>query len=352
MSRPWASPTDSTRWWWRPREGTTVLRLAIPSDGALYESTLLFLRACGIGVLRPNLRRYTAEMPALRDTTVLFQRASDIPRKVEEGSADVGIVGLDRFLEMQRDAGDSGVVIDKLGFGHCELVLGVPDSWVDVTSLADVTDLSVEFRDEGRDLRIATKSPRLVERFLLRGGVSYFSLVESSGSLEAAPAMGFADVIADISSTGTTLRENRLKTIQGGSILTSEACLIANRAILTSDPSKLDVARSLVDLIEAHMGSLEVYSVTANMKGEDAEEVAGYVLDHEETSGLRGPTMSKVYTRDGTGWYAVTIVVEKGKLLGVVDRLRKIGGSSITVSQPNYVFHSSCDAHSRLTGTS
>ncbi len=151
--------------------------------------------------------------------------------------------------------------------------------------------------------------------------------------------------------TGTTLRENRLKTIQGGSILTSEACLIANRAILASDPSKLGVARSLVDLIEAHMGSLDLYSVTANMKGEDAEEVAGYVLEHEDTSGLRGPTMSKVYTRDGTGWYAVTIVVEKDKLLAVVDRLRNIGGSSITVSQPNYVFHSSCDAHSRLIGT-
>ena len=321
----------------------------MPSDGALHEPSLMFLRACGVGVLRANQRRYTADIPTLPGVTVLFQRGSDITPKVEEGSADLGIVGLDRFLEMSRDGGASGVVIEGLGFGHCELVVGVPDSWIDVTSLADVADLSMEFREEGRDLRVATKWPRLVERFLLGNGVNYFSLVQSSGALEAAPSMGYADLVADISETGATMRENRLKAIRGGTILESEACLIANRHSLRSDQAKLGKAKALAELMDAHLESQELYSITANMKGEAPEEVATYVLNHADISGLRGPTISKVYTPDGEGWYAVTVVVERERLLQAVDHLRRLGGSSVTVSQPNYVFRSQCAAVDRLT---
>ena len=330
-------------------ETSSSIRLAIPSDGALHEPTLMFLLSCGIGVLRTNLRKYTADIPALPGVTVLFQRGSDITLKVEEGSVDLGIVGLDRFLEMRWEGGSANMVIENLGFGQCELVIGVPDSWVDVTSVADLVDLSMEFRAGGTDLRIATKSPQLVERFLLNNGVNYFSLVQSSGTLEAAPAMGYADIIADISSTGTTMRENRLKTVQGGSILTSEACLISNRRLLASDDVKLARARELVELIEAHLHSQELYSVTANLRGETPDEVARYVLERSDISGLRGPTISKVFTRDGEAWYAVTVIVEKARLLDVVEHLRRLGGTSVTVSQPSYVFESECQAYARLT---
>ena len=331
------------------KEREQKIRMAIPSNGALYEPTLAFLSACGIGVSRTNLRRYTAEIPSLPGVTVLFQRGADITSKVEEGSAELGIVGQDRFLELRREGGSAHTVIDALGFGRCELVLGVPDSWVDVTSLADLADLSLEFRRQGTDLRIVTKYPRLVERYLLSKGLGYFSLVQSSGTLEAAPAMGYADIIADISSSGTTMRENRLKAIHGGSILTSEACLIANGPMLGADERKLGRAKAMVDFMEAYLQSREFYSVTANMKGESEEEIGAYILRHGDISGLRGPTISKVYTGNGDGWYAVTVIVEKAKLLDAVEHLRQIGGGSITVSQPNYVFHSECGAHQRLT---
>jgi len=324
------------------------LRLAIPSNGALYEPTLSFLRSCGIGVSRTNLRRYTAGIPALPGVSVLFQRSGDITPKVEEGSADIGIVGLDRFLEMRREGGDTNVVVDDLGFGQCQLVIGVPDSWVDVTSLADLADLAMEFRQNGADLRVVTKYPRLVERFLLSNGVNFFSLVHSSGTLEAAPAMGFADIIVDVSESGTTMRENRLKTILGGSIMVSKACIIGNRRLLRKHEDKLEVAKSFVDVIEAYLQSKSYYSVTANMRGETPEDVASYILEQTDISGLRGPTISKVYTTDGLGWFAVTVIVEQDKLLAAVGRLRKLGSSSVTVSHPNYVFHSECKAHERL----
>ena len=324
------------------------LRLAIPSNGALYEPTLSFLRSCGIGVSRTNLRRYTAGIPALPGVSVLFQRSGDITPKVEEGSADIGIVGLDRFLEMRREGGDTNVVVDDLGFGQCQLVIGVPDSWVDVTSLADLADLAMEFRQNGADLRVVTKYPRLVERFLLSNGVNFFSLVHSSGTLEAAPAMGFADIIVDVSESGTTMRENRLKTILGGSIMVSKACIIGNRRLIRKHEDKLAVAKSFVDVIEAYLQSKSYYSVTANMRGETPEDVASYILEQTDISGLRGPTISKVYTTDGLGWFAVTVLVEQDKLLAAVGSLRKLGSSSVTVSNPNYVFHSECKAHERL----
>ncbi len=329
-----------------------ALRLAVPSDGALHEPALMFLRSCGIGVLRTNLRRYTAEIPAAPGVAVVFQRAADVTPQVEEGRVDMGIVGLDRFLELRREDGDANVVIEKLGFGHCELVIGIPDSWVDVTSLSDLADLSMEFREAGSDLRIATKYPRLVSQFLLRSGISYFSLVHSTGAIEVMPATGSADVIADISSTGATMRENRLKTVRGGSITDSQACLIANRDTLASDELGLAAAKALVERIEAHLESEDYYSVTANMKGETADEVASYVLGHADISGLRGPTISKVYTRDGGGWYAVTIVVEESKLLAAVGLLRELGGGSLTVTRPDYVFRAESRAQVRLTARS
>ncbi len=326
------------------------LRLAIPSDGALFEPTQMFLRSCGIGVYRSNPRRYIADIPALPGVTVLFQRGADITPKVEEGSADLGIVGLDRYLETWREGGDSGIVIDDLDFGRCKLVLGVPDSWVDVASLADLADLSMEFRQQGRDLRIVTKYPRLLERFLLRSGINLFSLVHSSGTLEAAVEMGFADMIADVSESGTTMRENRLKTITGGTIISSQACLISNQRLLRDDPDKLDRAKTFVDVIEAHIRSRSYYSVTANMRGETPEDVAKQVLEHTEISGLRGPTIAKVYSQDSSGWYAATVIIRKRNLTNAVNRLREAGGTSVTVSHLNYVFNSGSEAQERLTG--
>ena len=329
-----------------------MLRVAVASDGAMHEPSFLFLRACGLGVARTNSRRYVADIPSLPGVTVHFQRHADIAFKVEEGSADVGIVGSDNFAESLQEGGNAAVIIDRLGFGHCEIVLGVPDSWVDVVALADLADLSMEFRAAGRDLRVATKFPRLVEGFLLRGGVSYFSMVPTSGTLEAAPAMGYADIIADITETGVTMRENRLKTIAGGTIMSAEACLIANRATLAADKAKLRTAEEMVERIESHLRARSVYTITANMRGETAEDVAASVLAHDDISGLRGPTLAEVYTTDGGGWYAVTVVVAKGRLMAAVKRFREIGGSSVTVSQPDYVFDSECEAARRLTEVS
>ena len=154
------------------RNGKALLRLALPSDGELYDSTMNFMRACGLTVLRPNSRRYTGTVPSIPGVEILFQRSADVSQKVEEGSSELGITGLDRVLEYRNDEGRASVLIEDLEYGRCEFVMAVPDSWMDVTSLSDLADLALEFRQEGKQLRIATKYPRLLRSYLYERGLS------------------------------------------------------------------------------------------------------------------------------------------------------------------------------------
>jgi len=324
-----------------------LLTLAIPSEGQLYEPSLAFLAACGMQVRRPSSRQYTGAIPQVNDVTVLFQRSADITPKIEEGSTDLGIVGLDRYHEYRREGGDAVLLIEDLGFGSCRLVVAVPDAWLDVTSIDDLADLSLAFHQKGRQFRVATMYPRLVNRFFLAHGVNYYTLVSSSGTLESAPASGYADLIVDITATGTTLRENHLKTLQGGTVLVSQSCLIGNRQRLTGDEALLDQVRTILERIEGHLRAGSFYRLTANIRGRSAEEVAKAILRRRELSGLQGPTVSPVFSSEG-GWYSVSVVVPEVRLLEGVEHLRRVGATNISASQVGYLFQEHCEAYERL----
>ena len=325
-----------------------AVRLVLPSDGDLYDASLRFLEACGLSVLRPSARRYTARIPALAEVEVLFQRTADITQKVEEGSAELGITGLDRYLEYRNDEKRVVTLIDDLHFGRCEFVLAVPDSWLDVTSVADLADLALEFRQKGKQLRIATKYPRLLRRYLFDRGINYFTLVPASGTLEAAPAAGYADLIADLTSTGSTLRENRLKTLEEGAILVSQACLIGNPLLLAASPGVRRCSRSLVELMEAHIRAEPFYRLTANVRGQSAEEVSATILARPDLAGLRGPTVARVYNVEEQEWHSVSLLVKKEKLLEAVDHLRDSGAVDIAASQVSYLFDGHSQAYHNL----
>lgn len=327
-----------------------MLRIALPSKGELEEPTLAFLQACGLSVDRPNARQYMAAIPALSKTTVLFQRAADIPAKVDEGSVDLGVTGLDVVREYLHEASDTYVLLEDLEFGRCDLVVAAPETWIDVSSMADLVEVAEEMRTRGQELRVATKYPRLVREFLLRKELNYFTLVASTGAIEVAPTMGFADIIADLSSSGTTLRENGLKTLVDGTILSSQACLIGNLPALRRDHEALETTKRLLEMIEANMRARDYFSVTANIRGETPELVAERVISQPEAAGMRGPTVAKVYSRYGQeqDWFAVTVVVRKHNLLQAVDHLRHIGATSVTVSPPHYVFEGESQAYVQL----
>lgn len=322
----------------RLNKGKAVLRLVLPSDGDLHEPTLSFLQACGLAVLRPSARRYTAHIPALTGLEVLFQRTADITQKVEEGSAEMGITGLDRYLEFRSDENRVVALITGLGYGRCDLVLAVPDSWLDVASVDDLADLALEFHQEGKQLRIATKYPRLLRRYLFDRGINFFTLVPASGTLEAAPAAGYADLIADLSATGATLRENRLKTLEGGTILATQACLIGSPPLLAEPGEGRHLARALMEMMEAHLRAEPFYRLTANVRGASAQEVSASILSRPHLAGLRGPTVARVYNLEEQGWYSVSLLVRKDHLLEAVDHLRECGGADIAAAQVSYLF--------------
>jgi ATP phosphoribosyltransferase len=308
------------------------------------------MRACGLTVSRPNSRRYTGTVPAIPGVEVLFQRTADVTQKVEEGSAELGVTGLDRVLEYRNDEARASVLIEDLEYGRCEFVMAVPDSWMAVTSLSDLADLALEFRQEGKQLRIATKYPRLLRGYLYERGINYFTLVPASGAMEAAPSAGYADLIADLTATGVTLRENQLKQLDEGTILASQACLIANPVLLSVSSEALALARPIVELMEGHLRAEPYYRLTANVRAASAEEVSSTVLARPDLAGLRGPTVARVYNIEEQDWFNVSLLIKKGQLLEAVDHLRDCGAIDVAASQLSYLFDGHYEAYENLFG--
>ena len=157
-----------------------VLKIALPSDGEMYQATLDFLKNSGMSVKRGSSRQYLGSLQGLENVTVLFQRVADISSKIEEGSADLGIVGLDRFEEFRIDDGNAFVVAKDLDYSNCKLVIAVPQGWIDVSAMSDLSDLALEFKHTGRELRVATKYPRLTSKFFYQNGINYFKTIYSN----------------------------------------------------------------------------------------------------------------------------------------------------------------------------
>ncbi|HEX8966485.1 MAG TPA: ATP phosphoribosyltransferase [Chloroflexota bacterium] len=319
----------------------SALRLALASKG-WEDDTLRFLGHCGLRVDRSNPRQYRARMRGLPTgpADVVFQRASDIFEEVSAGTVDLGITGYDIVAEHRSEEDDVVVVHAELGFRRCALVLAVPEGWVDVTSVSDLADVGAELRSAGRELRVATKYPNLTRQFLFDRGMTHFDLVEVSGAIEAAPALEAADIICDLTSSGVTLRENRLKPIGGGVVVESQACLIGNRRELQADPERLEATRALLELMEAYLRSRQLVSITANIPGNSAEDVAQRVLACGGVAGLRGPTIARVFPSEpaDADWFALTVVVGEDILLATVETLRRAGASEISATQVRYVF--------------
>jgi ATP phosphoribosyltransferase len=291
-------------------------------------------------------------MSAIPGADVLFQRTEDIVHKVADGSADLGITGYDLVAEYASENDDVHVVLSDLGFRRCQLVVAVPESWLDITTIDDLADLSIEFKRRGRQLRIATKFTNLVGDYLYRNGVNYFQLTAAHGALEAAPALGYADVIADLTETGVTLRDNHLRVLEGGVVLRAQACLIANLRTIGANPLRLEQARTLIELSESKLRSRGYRVITANVEADSAEAVASLIVSNIELAGEMGPTVAPVYPKHDhqvTGrWFAVSVIVPAERTLAAVDHLRAAGSSGITVGTPEYMFESRSEAFAEL----
>lgn len=324
--------------------------IGLPSKGAIAEPTLQFLHDCGLRVEKPNPRQYTGTIPALSDVEVLFQRVTDVVYKVADGTAQLGITGLDVVHEYDSD--EVVVIHPDLRYGQCRLVVSVPEAWVDVESMSDLAEVALDFREfKRRNIRVATTYPNMARKFLHSHGIHHFALANAEGAIEAAPTIGYADLIVDLVQTGTTLRENHLKALPDGIALEAQACLIGNRRALHEHPLIVDTVRTLLEHIDGSLQGKTYSQITANIAGVNQEEIANRVAANPLTHGLQGPTIAPIFGSEiipGKQWFTITITVGNKHLLTSIEHLRALGAKQATVTPLRYLFLESSPSFSRL----
>ncbi|KAJ3681966.1 hypothetical protein LUZ60_014539 [Juncus effusus] len=320
----------------------TVVRLGLPSKGRMADETLNLLKSCQLTVRQSNPRQYTADIPQLPNLEVWLNRPKDIVRKILSGDLDLGIVGFDTVSEHGKGNEDLIIIHDELEYGSCRLSLAIPKEGIfeNINSIDELAKMTKWTAD--RPLRIVTGFTHLAPKFLNEKGLKHATFTTADGALESYPAMGIADAIVDLVSSGTTLRENNLKEIEGGTVLQSQAVLVASRRALNSREGVLEITHEMLERLEAHLQASGQIMVTANMRGTCAEEVAERVLSQTSLAGLQGPTVSPVFClRDGkvtVDYYAINIVVPQKALYKSIQQLRSIGGSGVLVSKLTYIF--------------
>lgn len=306
------------------------IRVALPSKGSLGEPMFAFLKECGLSIDRPSSRSYTARFRNLEGIEVSFLRAPEIVERVRAGELELGLTGRDLHEEAEAEAPrrDALVIVEDLGFGRVDLLLAVPEGWLDVEDLDDLRALCRERGEEGRPLRIATKFTRLTEAFLRAKDVGPVRFVPSHGSTEAAPRRGDADLICDLSETGTTLVENGLRPLSGGTILRSAACLIASAAAFREASERLALVRPLVEAVEARLHAktflrAEVV-VPRKLTAKLVDEVSAQVAHDKE----RGLAVSPIFGGKQDGLPErdlVTFLVERKDVERARRRLAGLG---------------------------
>jgi ATP phosphoribosyltransferase len=205
--------------------------IAVPSKGRLKEKAADLFERAGMALrAKGHERGYRGQLEGLDDVEVEYTSASEIVHQLKAGRVHLGITGEDLVRETLVDVDAKVEFLTPLGFGHADVVVAVPDCWLDVSRMADLEDVAAQFsRAHGRRLRVATKYLNLTRRFFAANGVAGYRIVESAGATEATPASGTAELIVDITSTGATLKANHLKILEDGLILQSQAHLLAAR---------------------------------------------------------------------------------------------------------------------------
>lgn len=209
------------------------LVLAIPSKGRLQANTQDIFAKAGFEIMPSgNARSYRGTIKGIAGVEIAYLSAPEIAREIGLGAVHAGVTGLDQVEETVPDFAERTELVAPLGFGQCDVVVAVPEPWVDVDTMEDLDDVAADFRPRhGRRLTVATKYINITRRFFAGHGIADYRIVESLGATEGAPATGAADLIVDITSTGSTLRANGLKVLADGVILKSEAHLVACRTL-------------------------------------------------------------------------------------------------------------------------
>ncbi len=308
---------------------TSPLVIAVPSKGRLQENTEAFFASAGLTLIKPRgARDYRGTIGDLPGVEVAYLSSDEIAAQLAQGSVHLGVTGEDLVRERIPDADTRVVLLDGLGFGYANVVVAVPQAWIDVRGMADLDDVATAFRlRNNRKMRLATKYVNLTRAFFAEHGIVDYRIVESMGATEGAPGAGSAELIVDITTSGATLAANGLKVIEDGTILRSQANLVASRQA-NWDAGARDSARVILDRIAAQTRAQEFREVRTRFS-EYHEALLGTV---KERFGATAPFGG--FTSSGI----LTLHCPPDQVYALASFLREQGADGVSVAQLDYVF--------------
>jgi ATP phosphoribosyltransferase len=303
--------------------------IAVPAKGRLQEYTESFFARAGLALVKPRgVRDYRGTITDLPGVEVAYLSASEIAQLLAQGAVHLGITGEDLIREMIPAADSKVAFLQELGFGQANVVVAVPQAWIDVRDMNDLDDVATAFRlKHDRKMRVATKYVNLTREFFSSHGVTDYRIVDSSGATEGAPAAGTAELIVDITTTGATLAANALKVIEDGTILRSQANLIAARGASWGTQER-EIARLVLDRIGAQARARAFREVRCRFRGCDEALLAEMRERFGVVLPLGGPTSSGMFT----------LHCPPERVQALASLLRDRGAESVTVADLQYVF--------------
>jgi ATP phosphoribosyltransferase len=303
--------------------------LAVPSKGRLQDNAEAFFARAGLKLAKPRgAREYRGAIVGLPGVEVAYLSASDITTQLGFGAVHFGVTGEDQIREAFTDAETRVVLIDRLGFGEANVVVAVPQAWIDVRTMADLDDVATAFRvTHDRKMRVATKYVNLTRNYFSSNGIIDYRIVESLGATEGAPAAGTAEMIVDITTTGATLAANGLKVLDDGVMLRSEANLIAARGAEWGAEER-EIARLILDRIAAQGRARAFREVRTRAPGIDDAALAEAGKQFGVVAPFGGPTSSGM----------ITLHCPPANVHALASFLRDKGAESVTVADIDYVF--------------
>ncbi|MPZ59121.1 MAG: ATP phosphoribosyltransferase [Rhizobiales bacterium] len=305
------------------------LVLAVPSKGRLQENAEAFFARAGLALVKPRgARDYRGTIDALDGVEVAYLSAAEITAQLAQGTAHLGVTGEDLVREMIPDADCRVVLLDGLGFGNANVVVAVPQAWIDVRTMADLDDVATAFHQRhDRKMRVATKYMNLTRAFFAEHGISDYRIAESLGATEGAPAAGSAELIVDITTTGATLAANGLRVVDDGVILRSQANLVASRTA-NWDTAERELARTILDRIAAQARAKAFREVRTRFAGCDDALLDDVKTLFNVEAPFGGPTSSGM----------LTLHCPPEHVAALATVLRDRGAETVSVVGLDYVF--------------
>ena len=273
-------------------------------------------------------RDYRGTVDGLDGIEVAYLSAGEIAQQLAQGMVHLGITGEDLIRESIPDADSKVAMIEGLGFGYANVVVAVPQAWIDVRTMTDLDDVATAFRlKHNRRMRVATKYINLTREFFSQHGITDYRIVESSGATEGAPAAGTAEMIVDITTTGSTLAANALKMIDDGTMLRSQANLVAARTA-TWGESERATARMVLDRIAAHARARAFKEVRTRFPGCNDNLLATAKEKFGIATPYGGPTSSGM----------LTLHCPPKEVYALASFLRDNGAETVAVGDLDYIF--------------